>query len=748
MELALIIGISALLQFAAVFCAFKLIRVTGSRPAWILIAMALCIMAVRRFITLWHLLSGDLAIPPDLTDESVALATSALMLAGVLGISPLFLTIKQSSEALYQSKENLRIEVSKRTEELKKANELLAQELRERQRVEEALEAERQRLFTLLDELPAYVSLKAPDYSVRFANRLCREAFGHPQGKRCYEMMGREGPCGECQQFRVLETGEPQNFEWAWTGTGRTLKMLHYPFADVDGSPLVLSLGIDITERKRAEEALQQSEEKYRLLVKQIPAVIFKGYADWSIDFFDDKIAALTGYSKADFDSRRLKWSDLIVAEDRDYAQKILIEALKSDRSYVREHRIRRKNGEILWVQCRGQIFLDTRGQIAYISGVFFDITEQKRAEDKLRQSEARLAETQRLAHLGSWEWLIPENKAIWSLETFHIYHQVPQPFGPSYEEFLSLIHPDDRDVVRKSLEEALGGGRHNMDFRILLADGTVRFLHGEAEVSFDEAGKPVRMLGMVQDITERRRAEEALKESEKNLRYLASQLLTAQERERQRISRELHDELGQSLLVMKLQMKLMEEKLQESPEAITAEWEHIRSRLDEVVDDVRRLSRDLSPHALEDLGLSAAIRHLVKEFCKYYHIAHYSVDLDEIDDYFAQEAQINIYRIFQESLTNIGKHARAHRVDVIARKQDDHVYFLVEDNGTGFNVAQVLAREEPERGMGLFAMEERVRMLEGSFNLWSQEGVGTRISFTLPLDMPWRFKHQGTAAS
>ncbi|MBI4642522.1 MAG: PAS domain S-box protein, partial [Deltaproteobacteria bacterium] len=137
----------------------------------------------------------------------------------------------------------------------------------------------------------------------------------------------------------------------------------------------VVTVYDDITERKRMEETLQESEEKYRLLVNQIPAVVFHGYGDWSVDFFDDKIESLSGYHKEEFASRRIKWCDLILPEDLDKARQIFIKALKTEKSYIREYRIRRKDGDIRWIQARGQIFCDGMGKMEYVSGVFFDIT-------------------------------------------------------------------------------------------------------------------------------------------------------------------------------------------------------------------------------------------------------------------------------------------------------------------------------------------------------------------------------------
>ena len=163
-----------------------------------------------------------------------------------------------------------------------------------------------------------------------------------------------------------------------------------------EGKPSRQVVFRNVTARKRAEKYLRESEQKYRLLVENLPSVVYKGYKDWSVDFVDDKIEVLTGYSMKEFNSRRMKWSDLIVKQDLAGARETFVKALKTDKSYVREYRIKTKSEDILWIQERAMIVCDDKGEIDYLSGVFFDVTEQKKAPEALRKSEAELLKKSR----------------------------------------------------------------------------------------------------------------------------------------------------------------------------------------------------------------------------------------------------------------------------------------------------------------------------------------------------------------
>jgi PAS domain S-box-containing protein len=163
------------------------------------------------------------------------------------------------------------------------------------------------------------------------------------------------------------------------------------PLRDAEGALSgFLCIGTDITEKKRSEQALKESERNYRLLIDNIPNIVFKGYPDGAIDFFDNKIESLTGYPKEVFLSRKLKWTDLILEEDRTGVREGFCTGLQGDHQQIREYRIRRKDGHVVWLQASSQIVCDSEGHIDFISGAFLNITKRKEAEAALHDSEEK----------------------------------------------------------------------------------------------------------------------------------------------------------------------------------------------------------------------------------------------------------------------------------------------------------------------------------------------------------------------
>jgi PAS domain S-box-containing protein len=485
-------------------------------------------------------------------------------------------------------------------------------------------------------------------------------------------------------------------------------------------------------ERRQAENALKASEEKYRLLVNNLPGVVYKGYVDCAVDFIDEKVEDLTSYPRSEFDTRKMKWNDILVEEDYQHFKAAFLRGFKESGSYVREYRIRRKDGEVIWIQDRGQIICGPDGRVDYVSGVFFDITERRRAEEALRESEARFASFMRHA---------PGTAVMRDFKGRYLF---------ANEAWEKRQHRTRRDWEGKSIAEVwpphLADRFYEGDLKVIAQGKTVQTIeeipqedgiHNWLVTVFsipNQDGRPALIGEVGLDITLRRRAEEALRESEQRLRFLTSQLLSAQERERKRISMELHDELGQSLAVLKLQIRAIERGLGDDQPDLREGCLDLLLYLDGVIDDIRRLSRDLSPSILEDLGLQSALKYLINEVSKHYTV-NQAFEVEDLDQLFPLEGQIIIYRIFQECLTNIAKHAGASEVSVAVSEQNGLITLRIEDNGAGFDPALVLARRAGGRGLGLAALDERARMLGGTLEIGSRPGAGTRVTCIIPVD-------------
>jgi PAS domain S-box-containing protein len=290
--------------------------------------------------------------------------------------------------------------------------------------------------------------------------------------------------------------------------------------------------------------------------------------------------------------------------------------------------------------------------------------------------------------------------------------------YPPGSEQVLDTLmrHVDEESGL---IFEAMQQRKNGTTFPVEIS---LRLLDLEGQKLFQE---------IIRDITERKRTEEVLKQSEKNMRYLASQLLSAQEDERKRLSGELHDELGHALLTLKLQIGSVKEQLLPQQLTLKKEVEKILEFINATIEDVRRLYLDLSPGDLEDLGLTTALRSLVDDFSQLQKHIRWTIKLDNLDGLFALSTQTAIYRIVQEALTNIGKHAKPKKVFLGIKREKQSVSFTIKDDGIGFERHKVVTEKKT---LGLLAMEERVKILGGAFELWSQENQGTKISFTIPI--------------
>jgi len=266
-------------------------------------------------------------------------------------------------------------------------------------------------------------------------------------------------------------------------------------------------------------------------------------------------------------------------------------------------------------------------------------------------------------------------------------------------------------------------------------SEQVIQKAYEEMESRVDERTKELLAANelLKKEIGEHKRTEVALLQSEHRLRSLSSHFISAQEKERRHISMELHDDLGQSLSLLKVQLSSIQNRLDKATAVIFDDIQETRQYLDVVIENVRRLSKDLSPSLLDDFGLTAAVELLLDDFAKYCDFNIFR-EIESMEEFFSLEKQIILYRIFQEIMTNIAKHAGASQVHIQIKLNDCFMTVTVTDNGSGFSLDQLSAMHAEEKGMGLSAMQERVLMLRSSLDISTQPGRGTRIHFEIPI--------------
>lgn len=321
--------------------------------------------------------------------------------------------------------------------------------------------------------------------------------------------------------LKILETGQPADYEipidffgkkkWYWSHA--------QPIKDKDGNfSILMVISYDITERKNAEEKLRRRE----YLLKQAQRLAHLGSYELDIKNNEyersDELYRIFGLNRNDVDSRE----DIIKRihpDDRNYVEKQLKLLLAGNSVGQVEFRIIRPDGKERIVSANAELELDDNGLPIKVIGYFLDITESKRTEEKLRRREHLLNQTQKLAHLGSYEYDIISNRFERSDELYRIFG-ITQDEVFSNERIIKTIHPDDRDYVEKQFELSLTGNNTGpIEFRIIRPDGEERVALANSEETLDNNGIPVKFIGYVQDITERKKVEEVLRRSENLLK-------------------------------------------------------------------------------------------------------------------------------------------------------------------------------------------------------------------------------------
>ncbi|NNF98563.1 MAG: HAMP domain-containing protein [Desulfobacteraceae bacterium] len=378
------------------------------------------------------------------------------------------------------------------------------------------------------------------------------------------------------------------------------------------------------------------------------------------------------------------------------------------------------------------RIPINTRDEFGHLSGVFNDMAEDlQKSLGAIRQREEYYRS---LIENAPGLIMVLDDKKDFQYLSPSVERVLEHPLNTGHTyRIMDWIHPHEREAFHAFCDETVvgTGKRLNRDFRLRHRDGSWRLFHFTSQSLLDNDAVKGIIIN-ARDVTLQKKFSRALVESEHQLRTLSAKLLAAREREQKRLSIELHDEVGQSLTVLKLKLTLLENGLEAGQGELIAQCDETMTYLDTVIKNVRRLCRDLTPAALVDLGLTSSLHWLMEEFSRHYNVRS-EIDLDEIDDIFDNDAQIQIYRIVQESVTNIGKHAGATAAWLTVEKNRHGVSFTIRDEGVGFDLDEVTRRKMNDKGLGLSAMQERARMLGTEFRIQSRTGEGTTLFFTIP---------------
>jgi PAS domain S-box-containing protein len=607
---------------------------------------------------------------------------------------------------------------------------------------------------------------------------------------------------------------------------------------ELAGEKCFLSVFVDITERRRAEESLKESEKKYRNIFENVQDVFYQTNLTGDILDVSPSIHAFAGWTREEMIGQSVSGL-YYFPEDREKWINIL-----KEKGELKEFELffKTRDGEPIYASVDAHLIKGADGSMSHIDGSLRDITKRKMAEENLRRSETRLKEAQALAHIGNWEIDMLSNTHLWSDEIYNIYGITKEEVPPSVDTMLSFMHPDDMHVARAGINAALKTlTSAASNFRFLQKDGSLRYAHIEWRFEFDKNKQPIRLYGTLQDITDRKNAQDSIRQSEANYRQLfklspapmwvvdedsyrfnqvnqacinnygysdqefadmtimniisqkeetdVKQMLTqkeadniffvtshkhikksgeiidvetssipvvlngkeqilviaidvteknryeqkltraaikAQEEERYEIGGELHDNVCQVLAGSLIYLGMLKKGL--SPDS-TASFDKVHQFITLATNEIRSLSHRLAPAFFDEATLEYAFNNLLTDFNveKKYRIGLY-FDNALKNHHFNRELELSLYRILQEQLRNISKHANASSIDVELVINNGMLQMRINDNGVGFDAAH------SKGGIGLANMNRRAQLFSGKLAINSGIGKGCEVLVSIPV--------------
>ena len=505
--------------------------------------------------------------------------------------------------------------------------------------------------------------------------------------------------------------------------------------ASIDAAVSELTLIPDITERKDFERQMQASESRVRALLETAAQTILTVDADGRIGLVNATAEQMFGYTRKEMLGRPVEM--LIPMRLRDAHQHHRANYFGHPRSRPMGIGLdlagRRKDGSEFPIEV-SLSYIETENGIVAVSFVT-DITERKLAEEQRRQSEERFRlmadSVPVLIWMSGTDKLCTWFNRPW-LE--FVGRPMEKELGDGWAE---NVHPDDLNDCLRVYTESFDARRpFVMDYRLRRHDGEYRWVSDRGIPLFDRVGVFTGYIGSCIDITDRKQTETALQatttslqESQDSLRALSGHLLTAQEETTQHIARELHDAFGQKLALLNLRASEIETLLPTQPHLAAEKLHTCREQIGVLAQEIQEFARQLHPSVLRELGLEVALR---AECDAYAQRTGTTVKFsgENISETLPEDIGLCVYRVAQESLHNVWRHAESNRVVVTLRATKGEIELIVEDFGKGFD----LESTKGKGGLGLISMQERVRLAGGSLAITTKAGDGTRVHIRIPL--------------
>jgi len=544
----------------------------------------------------------------------------------------------------------------------------------------------------------------------------------------------------------------PQDRSWAWNAVNEAMRnrapySAEFRVVRADGSTRwiaakgkfyyqqtgepkrMLGVAIDITELKQAQHALQESEERLRMAIHAGKMYAYEwDAASDAIIRSGDIPGAFGTASEASLSRQQLLAS--IHPEDRAQFNASVNERTPDSPDIQVSYRLLCPDGSTVWLEKTAHAFFDEEGKTERMIGMVADITQRKQAEETLRQSEEKFRSVFRDAGVGMLI-VSPEGRFLAANKTFC------ECLGYTEEELLektvqSVTFPEDWPTFSRILREALkeGHGYQRFEKRCLHKSGRIVYTESTASLIRDREGTPQYFVGEVVDVTKRKQAEEALSD-------MTRKLVEAQEQERARIARELHDNITQHLAMLAMELSQLRKNTEDLAPEVRDRMYELQQMTSDISSGVHALSHELHSSTLEYLGLVTGMRSWCKEFGQrqQLEIDFKSQDVSKLP----RDISLCLFRVLQEALHNAAKHSGANRVEVQLAENASGIHLIVRDAGRGFDIESAMRSQ----GLGLTSMQERVRLVGGSIALDSKPLAGTTIHVSVPCGAARDYRHQ-----